>query len=460
MNFDASSIARACAGELLHDGPAGPIATDSRRIPEGAWFVALRGDRFDGHDFLGQARAARCAGVVIDALPPERWDRGCVRVKDTLRGLQDIAHAFRSGFSGPVVGITGSVGKTTTRSLVSLALCRDARVHETGGNLNNHVGVPLTLLATPKGAEILVIEMGMSAPGEIRRLQEIALPTVRIITNVAAAHLQGLGGIEGVARAKGELFDGARPGDIICLNVDDPRVSGLPLPAGVQKILYGSDSSCALRWLGAELDSATLSVRYAFESPEGRIEGTLPVPAVHVAWNALAAASIVWALRGSLEGFAESLSAYEPVGMRMRLEKGPLGTRVLNDAYNANPESMRAALRSLSGLKGLRRSALLGDMLELGEDEIDLHKLIIQEAILAGLDTLGLCGARMTQAWRELGAPSGPIVTLDTASLAAEVGPRLLPGEILLVKGSRGVAMERVLQSLGENPSGKPEQKH
>jgi UDP-N-acetylmuramoyl-tripeptide--D-alanyl-D-alanine ligase len=424
------------------------VTTDSRAIEPGAWFVALRGERFDGHAFLEEAARAGCAGVVIEGEPPAGWERGCVRVDDTLRALQDLAASVRDAFRGPVVGLTGSVGKTTTRALCTRILSRFARVHETGGNLNNHIGVPLTLLATPEDAEILVIEMGMSAPGEIKRLQEIARPTLRLITNVAEAHLEGVGGIDGVARAKGELFDGAVPGDTICLNMDDARVRALPLPPGVRVLRYGSDPSCDIRWGGASLESERLDVRYIVDTPDGRIAGRLPVPAPHVAWNLAAAFCVALALGQPLRGVEDTIEGYVPVGMRMRVEAGPFGVSVLNDAYNANPASMRAALSAVASLRGRRRVAALGDMLELGQDEASLHRALIEEALALRLDTLALCGPRMGGAARDLGVADDVLVARDPVSLARLLAPHLGPGDVLLLKGSRGMAMERLLLEL------------
>ncbi|MEC7949015.1 MAG: UDP-N-acetylmuramoyl-tripeptide--D-alanyl-D-alanine ligase, partial [Myxococcota bacterium] len=357
-------LASATGGTLVSGGPAGPLGTDSRRLASGTWFVALSGERFDGHDFLAMARDSGCAGAIARHVP-DGWDRGFVRVEDGLTALQDVARHVRRGFPGPVVGITGSAGKTTTRALTALALAGLGPIHSTQGNLNNHIGLPLTVLRAPVGAAAWVLEMGMSGFGEIDLLQSIGGPTVRVITNVGAAHIEGVGSLEGVARAKGELFAGARPGDTCVANADDPRVAALPVPDGVRVLRYGTSHGCDIRLTDAVVDPDGLCTRFRIETGDSVVRGTIPAPGAYLAENAAAAVAVAVALRAPLDGMGARLATYEPVGMRLRLEAGPAGSRVLNDAYNANPLSVAATLRTLAAMPG-RRIALLGDMLELG----------------------------------------------------------------------------------------------
>ena len=257
MKFSPDSIAAGTRGRLIQGGTDGKVCTDTRAIEAGDWFLALKGERFDAHDFLDAAIQAGACGVVAERVP-EGWSAGLVEVDDGLEALQNLGRHVRRGFNGPVVGITGSAGKTTTRALVGLVLEPLGTVHQTKGNFNNHIGLPLTLLAAPEDADALVLEMGMNHAGEIDLLQDIGAPNVRIITNVGAAHLEGLGTIEAVAAAKGEMFDGARPEDTICLNIDDPFVSVHPLPHGVRVITYGAREDAQVRMLSAEVDPATL----------------------------------------------------------------------------------------------------------------------------------------------------------------------------------------------------------
>jgi UDP-N-acetylmuramoyl-tripeptide--D-alanyl-D-alanine ligase len=450
MRYAGAEIAQHSGGQLLADGPRGPLVTDSRALKAGDWFLALVGERFDGHAFLDKAAAAHCAGAVVSADAPAGWDRGLVRVPDTLVALQDVAAASRAGFGGPVVAITGSVGKTTTRALTVLAVADGEVVHHTQGNLNNHIGLPLTLLARRREATLMVLELGMNAPGEIALLQRICRPTVRIITNVAPAHLEGLGTIEGVARAKGELFDGARSGDVVCVNMDDPRVAALPLPAGLRVLRYGRSQGCDLRLREASLDASgpEVQVRFVLEHGSRVVRGSIPAPGLYMAANACAAVAVALALGKDPQRAAESLAGYAPVGARMALADGPGGIRVLNDAYNANPASMGAALETLCALPAPRRVALLGDMLELGPTEIELHRELLERALGLELALVGACGPRMQAASEGLAGHDGLLVAPDAEALSSLLAPRLLPGDLVLLKGSRGMAMERILRTL------------
>ena len=460
MMLRAAEMALATKGQLLQDGPPGPIGTDSRRVAQGSWFLCLRGDRFDGHDFLAHAAASGCAGAIGEAMPPG-WSVGFILVPDGLRALQDLARWVREGFGGAVVGITGSAGKTTTRAMVTLALDALGPVHQTQGNLNNHIGLPLSILAAPVEAAAWVLEMGMNHRGEIAVLQDIAQPNVRLITNVGPAHIEGCGSIEGVAQAKGELFVGARPGDICCVNVDDARVRALPIPPGVRLLRYGSrihgDSEsrcndaqieCDVLLTAAAIDPLTLHTRFNIETPRGAVRGALRTPGLHLAMNATAAIAIAEALRLDLAPLGALLSAFEPVGMRNRVEEGPRGLRIINDAYNANPISMRASLLTLAAVAGARRVALLGDMLELGEEEASAHREVLEQAQALGFDLLGVAGPRFAAAAAAAGTP-GIVIAADADALAHLVAAQLTPGDVVLLKGSRGMAMERILHHLG-----------
>ncbi len=457
-------IAAGTGGELVRHGPPGPVAIDSRRLQPGQWFLALSGDRFDGHDFLPHAQAAGCAGAIARQVP-EGWDRGFVRVDDGLLALQALASWVRTGFRGTVVGITGSAGKTTTRAMTALVLGAGdadahAVVHATEGNLNNHIGVPLTILSAPVDADLWVIEMGMNHAGEIDLLQRIARPDVRLITNVGAAHLEGLGDLAGVARAKGELFAGARPGDTCCVNADDAHIAALPVPDGVRVLSFGrprahgideSSTPLDVRLTDAFVDPGTLATRFRVEVQGGGvILGQVDSPGLHLADDACAAIAVGVALHIDTDLIARRLARYQPVGMRLRVEEGPRGSRVINDAYNANPLSTTAALDTLAAVAGRRRVALLGDMLELGSTEAQAHQDVIRHALGCGIDLLGLAGPRYLQAARSLGLRCRDDLLLadDATVLGRLVAPQIAEGDVILAKGSRGMAMERALQSL------------
>jgi UDP-N-acetylmuramoyl-tripeptide--D-alanyl-D-alanine ligase len=394
------------------------------------------------------AAAAGCAGVVARHVP-DGWSRGFVQVGDGLEALQKIAHHARRSLSMPVVGITGSAGKTTTRAMIALILEALGRVHQTAGNLNNHIGLPLSIVHAPVDAAAWVLEMGMNHLGEIELLQDIARPEVRLITNVGAAHLEGLGSIEGVAQAKGELFTGAQPGDICCINMDDPYIRDMVLPEGVRPIRYGTDPSNEIRLTDAQVDADSLCTLFRVETPHGVVRGRINSPGLHLAHNALAAIATGVALRVPVEGMSERLNEYEAVGMRQRLERGPGEIRVINDAYNANPLSMRASLETLASLHSERRIALLGDMLEMGSAARDAHLEIAQLALDLGLELVGLAGPDFEGIAAELRTGESQLIHASTAeALGAQLQGHLRRGDLILLKGSRGMAMERILRVL------------
>jgi UDP-N-acetylmuramoyl-tripeptide--D-alanyl-D-alanine ligase len=435
---------------VLHDGEhEGEVATDTRALPPGAWFVALVGERFDAHAFAAQARAAGAGGGVFQRLP-EGWSGPWVEVADTTRALQDLGRHARSRLRVPVVGLTGSSGKTTTRRLIACALAQLGPVHQTTGNLNNHLGVPLTLLATPDGAAAAVVEMGTSAPGEIRFLAELGVPDVRVIVNVGPAHLEELGGLEGVAREKGALFDTARPGDVCVVNADDPFLRDRAVPG--RRLTWGAAEGADVRLLDVTVDAEGWRTVARYATPAGVVEATIPTPGTHVAHDAGAALAVAVALGLDVRRAAADLAAYEPVGMRMRPESLPGGVVAINDAYNANPASTKASLDTLASMPG-RRVAVLGDMLELGAGEAAFHREVAAHAAGLGLDLVVLVGPRMAAA-----ADAAPGAWVDATTEA--VGPRLAawlrPGDRVLFKGSRGARVERVLEAVRAALSSSP----
>ena len=457
--WDGPALARATGGRLVAGGPAGPppgpLVTDSRAVGPGQWFLALRGARFDGHDFLRAARANGCAGAVAEAVPAG-WDAGFVEVADTLEALQNLGRHVARGFDGPVVAITGSCGKTTARELTALALRPSRRVHRTEGNRNNHIGVPLTLAAMPAGAEACVLEMGMSAPGEIALLQEIAGPTVRVVTNVGPAHLAGCGGtLEGVARAKAELVAPARSGDVCVLNADDPRVAAMAPASGARVLTFGTDpgSDVWLRHAALRETAAGPKVVASLEdrvSSPGRAALDVEVPGVGGHLGICAAAAVAAAVAAGApfdDAMAASLGEYEPVGMRMRLDALRGGARLFDDAYNANPLSVRNAVDTLAGLGGAgKRIVALGDMLELGPDEGKYHRDALEYALASGADAVLLTGPRFAAAAAAVG--SARTAVAPTAAELARHVPVLRAGDAVLVKGSRPMAMEGLVREL------------
>ena len=443
--LNALDMATACGGTLINDAPPGNICFDTRKLQPGDWFVVLSGAR-DGHQFIPIAAEKDCGGVIGQRVP-KLWDRGFIQVDSGLDALQAIARERRKQYERPVIGITGSAGKTTTRALIACALQALGNIHQTAGNFNNHIGLPLTIANAPEERGAWVLEMGMNALGEIALLQDIARPTVRLITNIGAAHVEGCGSIEGVAKAKGELFEGAQPSDICCINQDDYRVAERPLPPGVIRWSYGCCDGVDVQMREAKLIPDRLSTEVTLSSPAGPITFTLPAPGKHLAHNAMAAVTVGLALGLSPAQIIRGIERYEPVGDRLRpVSIGPVS--VINDAYNANPMSMIASLELLHSLSEHGPVLiLLGDMLELGPLEHDSHKEVLLKAKALGLK-VGCVGPRFIAAAQELELTLWK-TTEHSSEMAAHVIKWLAASDppqkvSILLKGSRGLRMEKI----------------
>jgi len=448
MNLDLQKIAQATAGRLTPASARGTvtgISTDSRTLRPGELFVPLRGERFDGHDFLSLAvrrGAAACLSEdVIAGFPVP-----VIQVADTLAALGDLAAACRREFAGPVVAVTGSSGKTTTKEMLAAILSQQSQGLKTEGNFNNLVGLPLTLFRLEAGQRWVVLEMGMSARGEIARLAEIALPDVGIITNVGPAHLETLHGLEGVARAKGELFAALRAGGTAVINADDERVARLPVANGARRLLYGTGADAEVRAEAVSAAGTTVSFRLLL--PTGAWPVTLQVAGRHNVHNALAAAAAALALGTPAAAIVRGLEAFRPVRGRMEVVRLASGAVLLEDSYNANPLSTQAALTALDEMGGSgRRIAVLGDMLELGAAAAELHRQVGAAAAQC-CDYLFLFGAMAAETAagaRQGGMAAERVMIIDSHdAAAARLRELLQPGDRLLVKGSRGMQMEKV----------------
>jgi UDP-N-acetylmuramoyl-tripeptide--D-alanyl-D-alanine ligase len=450
-------VVRATGASVVRRGRTGEfarIATDTRTLVGGELFVALKGAHHDAHRFLADALAAGAAGLVVERTGelPADAEATVLRVPDTLRTLQDLAADLRRRVDPCVFAITGSNGKTTTKEMLAAILETaggTASVLKTYGNLNNLIGVPLTLLGLAGGERHAVIEMGMNAPGEIRRLTEIADPDVGVITNVGPAHLEGLGSIAGVARAKGELFASMRPTATAVVNADDPYVAALGDAFPGRVVRFG---------VGAEVaaDQVTCDARgaAAFRLHVGgtAVDVALRIPGRHNVPNALAAAAAAWAVGVTPAAICAGLRAAVPVGSRMRVVVLANGVTVVDDSYNANPASMAAALRSLAEAPATRRIAVLGDMLELGAASAEQHRDAGRLAGTLRLTALYLHGdfARETAAGAAEGMAADAIhVAPNHAAIAAALTADARAGDWVLVKGSRGQRMEAVVRLLG-----------
>jgi len=450
MRFDGTELSIAARGTCIRNGGRGQICTDTRKIQKGDWFLAIVGENFDGHNFCDKAKELGISGVIGQHVP-KNWDLGFIKVEDSIVALQNIARSIRKRYTGQVIAITGSAGKTTTRALVASVLKQKGTVLETHGNFNNHIGLPLTILRSQLDEQFWILELGMNHLGEILLLQEIAQPHIRVITNVGAAHLEGVGSLDGVAKAKGEIFDGARAGDLCIRNADDARIMQLPIPSGARTLEFGHSTHAAIQIQSVSIDVDTLATSTTLQTLKGALSTSIPSPGLHLASNIAIAVAVGLEAHCTLDEINNGIAAYQPVGARLRVEKGPRQTRVLNDAYNANPLSMRASLKTLAQLQGYTRIALLGDMLELGDGAIEAHKEIIDFALALPIENIGICGTLFSQAIASYEKPFDP-QRLRAAASAPELGEIfgeiLDGGEILLLKGSRGSKMENLLPVL------------
>lgn len=423
------------------------VAIDSRRLESGALFVALRGERFDGHDFVADAVAAGAAGVLGERDVAE--DIPTIRVADSLDALQRLAADWRRRFECRLAAVTGSNGKTTVKEMIGAIVSRAAPSLVSAGNLNNHIGVPLSLLRLREGHRYAVIEMGMNHAGELSLLSRLAAPDVALVNNAAAAHLEGLGSVEGVARAKGEIFSALSDDGVAVINADDAFAGyWRGLNERRRCLTFGIDAEADVRGtVDVGADRCEIIVDFA----GNRIETVLPVGGAHNARNAVAAAAVALALDVDADTIAAGLAAFRPVDGRSAVVMLADGTRLVDDTYNANPASMAAAIDLLGRFDGAR-VLVVGDMGELGADAAALHREVGERARHGGVNRLlglGPLSAVAVEAFGEGGQSFDGIDELIEA-LQAESGP----GVTVLVKGSRAMRMERVARALAGDDGG------
>ncbi len=454
-SFTLKEIAEATGGSMLGDPGAEAIGvcTDSRQAAAGQLFVALRGERFDGHAFLAKAADLGVRVFLADG----SWQQGgelpegcsAVVVPDTLKALGDLAAWHRLRFKITVIGVTGSNGKTTTKEMLARILAQTGPGLKTEGNLNNLIGLPLTILRLSGRERWAVLEMGMSAFGEIDRLAQIAAPDVGIITNAFPAHLETLGDVEGVASAKGELFLRLKPGAYAVYNVDDPLISKCRTPSGVHRLTFGlrgaEISSASIKSLGKKGESFTLRL------PEQELPVVLKAFGRHNVYNALAAAAAAHALGISADAIRLGLEDFTPYDKRFQLEQSA-GVTLIDDSYNANPASMAAALATLREVREDGRSAaVLGDMLELGAGSEAAHRELgrLAAGCVERLHLMGDMAGEVAAGAREAGLAEGSVlVARDHEEAARQLLEWLKAGDCVLFKGSRGMRMERVAQAV------------
>lgn len=422
------------------------VGTDTRTLADGDLFVALVGPNFDGHSFVPEAIARGAAGALLSR--PLETPLPYVRVAETRAALGQLAAFWRRQFQIPVVAVTGSNGKTTVKEMIGAIMAETGRGTVTRGNLNNDIGVPLTLLRMRATDRYAVIEMGMNHPGEIDYLARMTAPSVAVITNAAQAHLAGVGSLERIARAKGEIFGGLVADGIAVLNADDPyRDFWRQLAAPRRVITFGLDSP------------ADISARYRLETngcviqlqtPEGDAEMRIGLIGKHNVMNALAATAAALSAGANVADVAKGLAKLKAVSGRLELKPGISGARVIDDTYNANPGSLIAGLQVLKEVKG-ERIAVLGDMAELGDAAPDIHRRAGELARDLGIDRLYAVGEMSALAVQGFGARGKHFPS--TEALTDALIDCMHAGMTVLVKGSRVMQMERVVAGISRQPT-------
>jgi UDP-N-acetylmuramoyl-tripeptide--D-alanyl-D-alanine ligase len=463
--FTLGELASASAG-MLHGNAALPVrgvTTDSRAVVRGELYVALRGERFDGHAFIAQALQAGAAAVLVSDATKVPAGVAHVSVSDTQHALGELAALHRKRWGGRVLAITGSAGKTTTKELAFAALQHaGAKVARSQGNLNNLVGTPLSLLTLDESSELMVQEIGTSAPGEIARLSAICAPEVGIVTAVAVAHAEGLGSLEQVAVEKCALLRALPESGTAIYRSGDPLIAAQLSGVRANRCWsFGDDQGADVRVLGCELSTTPAMVcSLQLRKPARVLRGALQLFGPGPALDAAAALAAVLALLGpdALNAAVHGLAQVAPPPGRLVPKAGPEGSLVLDDSYNANPASMRASIetaRELAKLRGGRALLVLGDMLELGASARDEHERVGRLAAQPGIAMLIACGAQMTAAAeqaRESARGAEPALSVlhlaDPAGAAGLLRPLIDARDVVLVKGSRSMAMERVVQGL------------
>jgi UDP-N-acetylmuramoyl-tripeptide--D-alanyl-D-alanine ligase len=429
------------AGDLQFRG----CSTDTRTLPEGALFIALRGENFDGHDFLDKAIERGASAAMLEREPGESTFPAII-VDNTRMAMGDLARAWRSNFTLPVIAITGSNGKTTVKEMLTSILSRTAEVLSTHGNLNNDIGVPLTLFGLHGKHKFAVIEMGANHPGEITNLATITKPNVALITLCSPTHIEGFGSIDGVAAAKAEIFSGLLPDGIAIINADDKYASSWKQKASpCNQLSFAVNSAADITGRYLELDSHGASSQFVLTTPGGEVSVELKLLGKHNIRNALAAAACCVALDISLEQIKEGLELMQPVKGRMQSKAGLKNTRIIDDTYNANPASLEAAVQA-AGETSTRCWLVLGDMGELGDEAVSLHQKAGEIARSSGMERLYTLGHLGQHAVENFGEGARHFTDRDV--LIKTLENELEEGLTVLVKGSRSMAMEHVVNAL------------
>ena len=449
------------SGERVSDCVARGCAIDSRRVQPGQLFFAIRGPKHNGHDFVGAVLEQGAAGAVVESEfsdhSPVSLRPRLVSVADTTKALQTLAHYVRLQWAGCVIAVTGSMGKTTTKELIAALLATRFRVLKSQGNLNNHYGLPLTLLSLEPSHEVAVVELAMSAAGEIARLAKIAAPDVGVVTNVAPVHLEFFDSVDSIASAKRELIENlsSRNGKpVAVLNFDDARVRKFAEGFEGRLVTYGLNEGALFR--GTKVEPCEGGRRFFLSGPDFAGEFTIPLPGTHNVENALAALAAVSSCGLNLGTLGPALANFRNLAQRSEIFTLPGDITVLNDSYNSNPLAMECMIETLAGWQGaVRRIVVAGEMLELGPSSPEWHRKIGRKLVEWGID--GLIAVQGDARFIREGAleagmdPAKAMFFASAAEAARYCSSLLEPGDIVLVKGSRGVNLEKVTELLAKS---------
>jgi len=433
------------------------VSIDSRAISANELFVAIKGNVYDGHSFIFDVLSSGVRGIVInkdkicDPVGTDWQDKGivCVAVSDTTKALGDLASFNRIRSDVSVVAITGSNGKTTTKEMTASVLSRHYKTLSTKGNFNNEIGLPLTLLDLKSNHQWAVLELGMNRPGEIDRLGGICVPDIGVITNIGFAHLEGLGSIDGVMNAKGELLERIKPDGTAVLNADDSRVLYLSTKTSRKVLYFGLSEDASIRAL--DISETSTGISFTLVLPEVRIPIELRVFGRFMVSNALAAASVGYIIGLSSEEIKAGLEYFQPVKGRINIFD-VRGVHIIDDTYNANPDSMEVAIKTLNSLKGKKRGVLVaGDMLEMGKYAESMHREIGSLSARSNIAKLYITGEfAEAVANGAIGKDKNPMDVFigSKEEILEDLKKWLLPGDWVLVKGSRAMGMEKIVEGL------------
>jgi|TARA_B110000116_G_C16776471_1_gene556031 UDP-N-acetylmuramoyl-tripeptide--D-alanyl-D-alanine ligase len=426
------------------------VSTDSRAIKSGSLFVALRGDKFDGHNFLKQAQASGACAVVVDSLCSDSAMPQLV-VADTTRALGEISKLVREQFSGPLIAITGSCGKTTVKEMLAAILSRCGKIHATAGNFNNHIGVPLTLLQLSANDDYSVIEMGASSGGEIEYLTQLAQPNVALVNNIMPAHVEGFGSVDAIARAKAEIYQSLSGDGVAVINLDDRYANDMMCELPTKNHLTFSlfDQSACVH--ADNIQAQARGTHFTLCAAGAQCDIQLNVIGQHNLANALAAACCALAVGATLEHISKGLEQFKAVSGRLNIVRGVNNCTVIDDSYNANPGSVCAAIDAVKNIHG-NKILVLGDMAELGSEAKLAHSSVGDYANSAGfysLYSVGILSALAAKSFGSLAQSFG-----QQSELIKHLKTIVTDETVIVIKGSRSAHMEKVAQALTSKNSG------